>query len=117
MCNRFRSIREWSEIPRILHSGPRLNFAFNPNVAPTELVPVFVAQPDGPPTVVIARFGINKTGKDGRPRPPLLNARRDGLERGQFRAHLNARRCVIPAQGFYEWRDEGSKQPYYFSRK
>ena len=117
MCNRFRSIREWSEIPRYLHSGPRLNFAFNPNVAPTELTPIFIAQPDDSAKPVIARFGINLTGKDGKPRPPLLNARTDGLRRGQFRTHLKTRRCVIPAQGFYEWREEGGKQPYYFSRK
>ena len=117
MCNRFRSIREWSEIPRQVHSGPRLNFEFNPNVAPTELAPIFIAQLDGPPNPVIARFGINLTGKDGKPRAPLLNARTDGLRRGQFRNHLKTRRCVIPAQGFYEWREEGGKQPYYFYRK
>lgn len=117
MCNRFRSIREWSEIPRTLQTRARLNFAFNPNVAPTELVPIFIAQPDGPATPVIARFGINRIGNDGKPRPPLLNVRTDGLRRGQFRTHLKTRRCVIPAQGFYEWREEGGKQPYYFSRK
>jgi hypothetical protein len=43
MCNRFRSIREWSQIPRDLYSGARINFAFNPNVAPTETVPVLIA--------------------------------------------------------------------------
>ena len=46
MCNRFRSIKEWSDIPRRFHSGPRLNFEFNPNVAPTELVPILVARFD-----------------------------------------------------------------------
>jgi putative SOS response-associated peptidase YedK len=116
VCNRFRSIHEWSEIPRRLQVRTRLNFAFNPNVAPTELVPVFLATLKGDPEPVIARFGINLTGKDGKPRPPLLNARTDGMKRGQFRAHLKERRCVIPAQGFYEWREEGGKQPYYFSR-
>src|SRR5438270_13990354 len=35
MCNRFRSIREWPHIPRDLYRGPRINFEFNPNVAPT----------------------------------------------------------------------------------
>jgi putative SOS response-associated peptidase YedK len=116
MCNRFRSIHEWSEIPRRLQVRTRLNFAFNPNVAPTELVPVFLATREGDPEPVIARFGINLTGKDGKLRPPLLNARTDGMKRGQFRTHLKERRCVIPAQGFYEWREEGGKQPYYFSR-
>ena len=115
MCNRFRSIHEWSEIPRRLQVRTRLNFAFNPNVAPTELVPVFLGTPEGDPEPVIARFGINLTGKDGKPRPPLLNARTDGMKRSQFRTHKE-RRCVIPAQGFYECREEGGKQPYYFSR-
>jgi putative SOS response-associated peptidase YedK len=113
MCNRFRSIRAWSDIPRHYHSGPLLNFEFNPNVAPTELVPIVVAG-EG---VVLARFGINRTGPGGKLRPPLLNARTDGMRKGQFRTHLRKQRCVIPAEGFYEWRDEGGKQPYYFSRK
>ena len=39
------------------------------------------------------------------------------MRRGQFRTHLQKQRCVIPAAGFYEWREEGGKQPYYFSRK
>jgi putative SOS response-associated peptidase YedK len=113
MCNRFRSIKEWSQIPRQLYSGPRVNFEFNPNVAPTEIVPVLIAG-NG---VVMGRFGINKMGPGGKPRPPLLNARTDGIRKGQFRSHLKWRRCIIPADGFYEWRDEGGKQPYYFSRK
>jgi putative SOS response-associated peptidase YedK len=117
MCNRFRSIKEWAEIPRYLHNGPRLNFDFNPNVAPTELVPVFLAQPVGPSYPVLARFGINLIGKDGKPRAPLLNARTDGMRRGQFRGHLQKQRCIIPVAGFYEWREEDGKQPYYFSRK
>ena len=67
--------------------------------------------------VVLARFGIHRNGPNGKPRPPLLNARTDGMRKGQFRTHLKKQRCVIPADGFYEWRDEGGKQPYYFARK
>jgi putative SOS response-associated peptidase YedK len=39
------------------------------------------------------------------------------MRKGQFRSHLKKQRCVVPADGFYEWRDEGGKQPYYFSRR
>ncbi|MGC1358095.1 MAG: SOS response-associated peptidase [Xanthobacteraceae bacterium] len=113
MCNRFRSLEEWSQIPRDLYSGPRLNFEFNPNVAPTETVPALI----GGKGAAIARFGINRLLPNGKPRPPPLNVRTDGLRKGQFRAHLKTQRCVIPAAGFYEWREEGGKQPYYFARK
>jgi putative SOS response-associated peptidase YedK len=77
------------------------------------------ARPDprGGGGVVLARFGINRLGSGDKPRPPLLNVRTDGMRKGQFRKHLKERRCVIPCEGFYEWRDEGGKQPYYFSRK
>jgi putative SOS response-associated peptidase YedK len=112
MCNRFRSLEEWSQIPRDLYSGPRLNFEFNPNVAPTETVPALIAGKGA----AIARFGINRLLPNGKQRPPLLNVRTDGL-RSQFRAHLKTQRCVIPAAGFYEWREEAGKQPYYFARK
>ncbi len=99
--------------PRDLSSGPPINFAFNPNVAPTETVPVLIAGGG----VVMARFGINMPGAGGKPRPPLLNARLDGMQKGQFRTHLSKQRCVISAEGFYEWREERGKQPYFFCRK
>src|SRR5262249_30718993 len=40
------------------------------------------------------------------------------LRRGSFKTMLANKRCVIPAEGFYEWREEnGKKQPYFFARK
>src|SRR3954470_5672405 len=37
---------------------------------------------------------------------------------GSFKSMLTKRHCVIPAEGFYEWREEeGNKQPYFFERK
>jgi putative SOS response-associated peptidase YedK len=117
MCNRFRGLKEWSDIPRSLAKS-LLNFPYNPNVAPTEQVPTFLAERGQPPATRLARFGISLHAKDGKKRPPLLNARTDSLRRGSFKSMLANRRCVIPAEGFYEWREEGGrKQPYFFSRK
>jgi putative SOS response-associated peptidase YedK len=66
----------------------------------------------------MARFGINLKGPPGKKRPPLLNARTDTLRRGSFKSMLAQRHCIIPAEGFYEWREEnGKKQPYFFERK
>jgi putative SOS response-associated peptidase YedK len=117
MCNRISGLREWSEIPRDL-AGKVINFEYNPNVAPTEMVPAFLADNDKPVDTRLARFGINLPASGGKKRPPLLNVRTDTLRRGSFRTMLANHRCVIPAEGFYEWREEmGKKQPYFFYRK
>jgi putative SOS response-associated peptidase YedK len=112
-----RGLKGWSEIPRTL-AGKLINFDYNPNVAPTEQVPAFLAERGKPLVTKLARFGINLPAKDGKKRPLLLNARIDSLRRGSFKTMLANRRCVIPAEGFYEWREEhGHKQPYFFERK
>jgi putative SOS response-associated peptidase YedK len=117
MCNRIRGLKEWSDIPRSL-AGKLINFEYNPNVAPTEQVPAFLAERGKEMVTKLARFGINLPAKDEKKRPPLLNARTDSLRRGSFKTMLANRRCVIPAEGFYEWREEdGLKQPYFFARK
>jgi putative SOS response-associated peptidase YedK len=117
MCNRIRGLKEWSEIPRTL-ARSLINFEYNPNVAPTEQVPAFLAERGKPLATKPARFGINLQGRDGKKRPPLLNARTDALRRGSFKTMLANRRCLVPAEGFYEWREEnGKKQPYFFTRK
>ena len=68
-------------------------------------------------TCKLVRFGINLATAAGKKRP-LLNARTDTLRRGSFKSMLSNRRCAIPAEGFYEWREEdGLKQPYFFARK
>jgi putative SOS response-associated peptidase YedK len=109
MCNRFRGIKDWSEIPRKLAQA-RLNFEYNPNVAPTEQVPAFLAERGKPLATKLARFGIILSAAAGKKRPPLLNARTDSLRRGSFKSMLAERHCVVPAQGFYEWREEGGKE-------
>ena len=53
---------------------------------------------------------------------PLINIRADTLaEKPYFRGALSKRRCIIPASGFYEWKEadnpkEGGKTPIYFHR-
>jgi putative SOS response-associated peptidase YedK len=117
MCNRFRGLKDWSEIPRQM-ARARLNFEYNPNIAPTEIVPVFLGERDKPMETKLARFGIVLAASAGKKRPPLLNARIDTLKRGSFKTMLANRHCIIPADGFYEWREEhGKKQPYIFERK
>jgi putative SOS response-associated peptidase YedK len=57
--------------------------------------------------------------KQVEPGKPLINARGETvLEKPSFRNAMRRRRCLIPADGFYEWKGEvpGRKQPYFIHR-
>ena len=73
------------------------------NIAPSQDVPVIVASPDGR-TLRAMRWGF-QPGWMGEPRqPPPINARAETLlDRPLFRQALLGGRCVLPADGFYEW--------------
>jgi len=101
MCNRHRGIRDWSEIPRKL-SQARLNFEYNPNVAPTELAPAFLAERGKPLATKMTRFGVNLAAAGGKKRPPLLNARTDSLRRGSF-SRLRLLCCGMITPGTCCW--------------
>jgi putative SOS response-associated peptidase YedK len=84
------------------------------NVAPSQGVPVIVARDDGP-TLTTMRWGFQPAWMKGDgQRPPPINARSESLlERPMFRGAVAHGRCLIPADGFYEWRREGKrKQPF-----
>ena len=50
---------------------------------------------------------------------PLINARRETLmEKVTFKNLIQTSRCIIPADGYYEWkREEKTKTPYYFTKE
>jgi putative SOS response-associated peptidase YedK len=84
----------------------------NYNVAPTDDV-YTVGYGDGRRLLSVTPWGL-VVGKDA---TPLINARAETLvERPVFREAFEQRRCLIPADGFYEWEtvDGGRKQPYLF---
>lgn len=97
------------------HIEPRFN------VAPTQAVPVIVAGEAGP-VLTTMRWGFQPAWMrgDGQ-RPPPINARSESLlERPMFRGAVAHGRCLIPADGFYEWMavpGQKSKQPMYIRLK
>lgn len=89
------------------------------NVAPTQTAPV-VRIKEGARRLDMLRWGlIPSWSKDIKIGYKLLNARAESLgEKPSFRSAYRSRRCLIPASGFYEWKqNEGSKikQPYYIT--
>ena len=83
------------------------------NVAPTDDVYTVTGSAEGRRLLRVTPWGL--VAGDGA--TPLINARAETLaERPAFRDAFERRRCLIPADGFYEWETiEGAKQPYVFA--
>lgn len=85
-----------------------------PNVSPTQTVPAVVSGPDGR-LVVPMRWGfLPRWYREPGDGPLLINARAETVaEKPAFRAAARERRCLVPADGFYEWTGEkGRKVPH-----
>ena len=87
----------------------------NYNVAPTQGVAA-VLEEDGRRRLEVLRWGlIPPWADDPQIGSRMINARAETApEKPSFRRAFRERRCLIPADGFYEWkRMNGGKQPYY----
>lgn len=87
------------------------------NLAPSQRAPV--AASDAPEKLAFAKWGFvpawaRRQGEERAPKP-LINARVETAARKpSFRDAARRRRCLVPADGYYEWKPEGRrKQPYY----
>jgi putative SOS response-associated peptidase YedK len=87
------------------------------NVTLTDTMPVVAVDSDRP-AVRAMRWGFIPPGERGKPRPRLLaNARSEtAAALPTFRKAVATRRCLVPANGFYEWKASGGlKLPYLFT--
>ena len=87
------------------------------NIAPTQPVPVTRQNPNGPRRELsLMRWGLPSWSKDMSGAAMMINARSEtAATKPTFRDPLTNRRCLIPADGFYEWHRRGkAKQPYCF---
>lgn len=124
MCGRY-TLRRINLIFTWLDAMPTLpfeEFSERPrfNIAPSQMIPVARLDQQGQRVLDVARWGFIPYGSKSLPRYQPCNARDDRLKKGMFRAALERRRCLIPADGFYEWKAEGKKQPkqpYFFHFK
>lgn len=92
------------------------------NGAPTLNYPVIIMEPDIGPVFVSARWGLMPRWAKPGGRPPPINARREGIStNGMFKDAYRSRRCLVPIDGFFEWKDIYStgrnKQPYAIALK
>jgi putative SOS response-associated peptidase YedK len=119
MCGRYRLSRRKKLIEEYFASVSGED-DWNPryNIAPTQPVPVVRQSPKEPVRELsLVRWGlIPSWAKDASVAAMMINARSETAStKPAFRDALRSRRCLIPADGFYEWQRTGkSKQPYCF---
>jgi putative SOS response-associated peptidase YedK len=119
MCGRFTLTIDLADIAQkfgveatsqAMHTTPRYN------IAPTQ--PVAVVMRNGTVHLDELRWGlIPSWAKDESIGAKMINARAETLaEKPSFRGLLRSKRCMILADGFYEWRQEnGRKVPMYIT--
>ena len=98
-----------------VRAEPTQNF----NVAPTQSVAAVVAE-GGKRRLEMLRWGLVPSwADDPEIGSRMINARSETApEKPSFRSAFRRRRCLIPADGFYEWkREPGGKQPFYIRMK
>lgn len=116
MCGRFTITLPLDElIVRYLIMENRLaKFAPNYNVAPMQFIPSIIEGKQGNRLGELRWGLVPSWAKEDKIGASMINARAELLpDKPAFRKLLTTRRCLIPADGFYEWQQRaGGKQPY-----
>ncbi len=111
MCGRY-ALHSNPDVVALEHGLDSLpDFTPRCNIAP--MTPVLIVKRDG---AALARWGlVPRWSSDPAIGTKLINARAETLgEKPSFRDAYHRRRCLIPANGFYEWKRQGElRQPYY----
>ena len=114
MCGRFyltassAEIRKQFKLDKIPELVPRYN------IAPMQTSPIVVAE-DNIRVLHMARWGLVPSwSRDLSPGAGMINAPAETLEeKPAYRKAVDSQRCLVPANGFYEWQTKGAKkQPY-----
>src|SRR6202171_2123671 len=114
MCGRYLITSAPEAFRRLFGYPEQPNFPARYNVAPTQPVPI-VRLVDGQRQFALVRWGlIPPWVKDPRKFTLLINARAESVnDKPAFRYPMRRRRSLFPADGCYEWKDEGGrKRPF-----
>ncbi len=115
MCSRYSLTSPPEAVRAYFAYRETPNFPARYNVAPTQPVPVICLDQTGERSFRMMRWGLlPQFVKDPKTSPTLINARSEGVtEKPAFRNAFAHRRCLIPADGFYEWTGpKGKRRPF-----
>lgn len=115
MCGRYFLHSTADRLTALFGEMPMPLLEARYNIAPTQPVPIVRQGQAGRREMVLVRWGlIPGWSKGPDPRFSMINARVETVaEKPAYRSALRYRRCLVPADGFYEWRaGADGKQPY-----
>jgi putative SOS response-associated peptidase YedK len=108
MCGRYRRRSDKQRIAETFHVGMDLADIYlepEEDVAPGSIQPVVLSGDTGEREIALMRWGFKL------PDRHLFNARSEGIERAAFwKDSFQKRRCIVPADAFFEWSDTGQKK-------
>ncbi len=119
MCGRYALKTSVPEIARILGAEPNAEFVPSYNVAPSRHVPVCRTSVEGKRELNLLRWGlVPHWAKEINDRYRMINARAVTVaDKPAFREPFRQRRCLVPADGYFEWKaGPERKQPYFIHR-
>ncbi|GAA0881059.1 SOS response-associated peptidase [Algoriphagus jejuensis] len=117
MCGRYSLSKSKDELEERFQAEMLTDFKPRFNIAPTQLVPVITS--DSPKGFSFFYWGLTPDfGKNKPVSQKLINAKAESVhEKISFKNSFQRRRCLIPADGFFEWKKLGKKTkiPYRFT--
>jgi putative SOS response-associated peptidase YedK len=128
MCGRYATTRSAPDLSELFGATDETagGLASDYNVAPTDPVPIVRrSRRVAGPVLTVARWGLVPSwASDTRGAARMINARAETVStNASFKTAMRRRRCIIPADGFYEWQRLGGegkkprKQPFFIRRR
>ena len=120
MCSRYNLTSPPEAVRAYFGFRDNPNFPARYNIAPTQDVGVVYVDADGNRRFKSMRWGfLPFFAKEPKGAPPLINARAEGIAtKTSFRQAFARRRCLVPADGFYEWTGpKGARRPFLLRPK
>jgi putative SOS response-associated peptidase YedK len=110
MCGRFGA--SYRDLKAVWNLHGDFSFQKRYNIAPSQEVPVIIRNDDGRNEAKVMKWGLVPSwAPDASMGQRMINARSETLlEKPSFKQAVDNRRCLVPANGFYEWRHDGKRK-------
>ncbi|THK34962.1 SOS response-associated peptidase [Ensifer sp. MPMI2T] len=120
MCGRFTNMMTWPELIALYRLTLEEYYGRNTepryNIAPTDTVPFVHNDREGKQVLEDGRWWLVPFWAKEIPRGAMFNARTEEADtKAAFRDAFKLKRCLVPADGFYEWTagDDGGRDPWF----